>query len=141
LRVVDLCSRYALEERDRRMLEQFRPYLFMMNARSRAQLELNAENLRQARELLDDGLAKIKTFYETTGHADGYDQSSEVRILSDLRAKIVRRLPNDPLDDLRRRLDTALKAERYEDAAHLRDELSRLGSGRDSDNAWREKLA
>jgi hypothetical protein len=113
----------------------------MMNSRSRAQIELNSDNLRQARELLEDGLAKIKSFYDSSGHAEGYDQSNEVRVLTELRAKIVRRLPSDPLDDLRRRLDTALKAERYEDAAHLRDELSRLGAGRQTGDAWSEKRA
>lgn len=139
LRVVDLCSRFALEERDRRMLEQFRPYLLMMNSRARAQTALNDENLRRAREILDDGLASIRSYYESAGHAEGYTQSNEVAILSEIRAKIVRRLPRDPVDDLRRRLETALEAERYEDAAHLRDELARHGVAPRSDNACRQK--
>lgn len=139
MRVVDLCTRYALEERDRRMLEQFRPYLLMMNSRARAQLALDADDLRGARVILDTGLEKIREYYEAAGHAEGYQQSNEVDILCELRSKIVRRLPSDPIDDLRHRLLTALAAERYEDAVHLRDELARRTSDREADDAVRQK--
>src|SRR5262249_37058397 len=34
LRVIDLCSHYAAEEQDRLILEQYRPYIIMMNTRA-----------------------------------------------------------------------------------------------------------
>ena len=39
------------------------------------------------------------------------------------RASIRRKLPVDPMQKLQRRLDRAVKAERYEEAAKLRDEI------------------
>ncbi len=36
LRVLDFCGQFADEEQDRLLLEQYRPYTLMMNARARA---------------------------------------------------------------------------------------------------------
>jgi hypothetical protein len=36
LRVLDLCAKFATDEQDRLILEQYRPYIIMMNARAQA---------------------------------------------------------------------------------------------------------
>src|SRR5215213_8576585 len=50
LRVLDLCSRYAAEEQDRLVLEQYRPYITMMNARAKASLLVKENRFREALE-------------------------------------------------------------------------------------------
>src|SRR3954449_4968329 len=38
LRVLDMCERYAVDEQDRLVLEQYRPYITMMNTRAGASI-------------------------------------------------------------------------------------------------------
>ena len=40
LRLLDLCSKFAMEEQDKLVLEQYRPYITMMNARASAYLTM-----------------------------------------------------------------------------------------------------
>src|SRR5947208_14731973 len=42
LRVLDLCGKFATDEQDRLVLEQYRPYITMMNARAQPSLEMHA---------------------------------------------------------------------------------------------------
>src|SRR5256714_6195941 len=41
LRVLDLCGKYAVNEQDRLWLEQYRPYIMMMNVRAKASMLYN----------------------------------------------------------------------------------------------------
>lgn len=126
LRVVDLCKHYATEEHDQLILEQFRPYLLMMNTRARVHRALNADEPSDARRCLEQGLSMIRRFFEESGRPEAFHRSPEAQVLMDLENKILRRLPPDPVSELRRRLHRAVDAERYEDAARLRDEIERL---------------
>ncbi len=53
-------------------------------------------------------------------------KSHEIQILADMLRQIRRQLPPDPRSLLRRRLRDAVLAERYEEAAHLRDQIVAL---------------
>src|SRR5262245_18875727 len=48
LRVLDLCSAYSQEESDREVLEQYRPYLIMMNTRAQVHLALRKGSFKTA---------------------------------------------------------------------------------------------
>lgn len=126
LRVLDLCAQYADEEQDRLVLEQYRPYVLMMHARARASLEMEAGNHADALREVKSGLRRLKAFFHRFDQEEAYKRSSEARILRRLMRDVKRKLPADPVKDLRRRLSRAVKAERYEEAARLRDELARL---------------
>jgi len=52
--------------------------------------------------------------------------SNEARILLDMLKQIRSQLPADPRDILRKRVAEAVKAEKYEEAASLRDQLGAL---------------
>ena len=52
-----------------------------------------------------------------------YSRSNEVRVLRRFAREIKRKLPVDPVVRLQARLDKAVKAERYEEAARIRDEM------------------
>ena len=126
LRLLDLCGKYAVDEQDRYVLEQYRPYITMMNTRAAASIDFRAKRYQKSLEIVNEGLANLKEFFRKFGQTKAYQHSSEVRILRRLAQDIKKRLPIDPVADLRRRLDRAIKREHYEQAAKLRDELLEL---------------
>jgi excinuclease UvrABC helicase subunit UvrB len=126
IRVLDLCGKYATDESDRIWLEQYRPYITMMNAKASASLLLRDEKTAEAHRVVNDALRSIKKFFIRFGQEQGYKQSNEVRVLRKLRKEISAKLPIDPLDKLNNELQRAIKHERYEDAARLRDEIAKL---------------
>ena len=128
LEVLDLCREFGAEPYDRFILEQYRPYILMMNARAKAHNALDAGAHRAALAHLDAGLSAIRSFFASIGHEEVVDDSHEVNILDDLRRHIEERMPVRPVDRLRRKLDRAVEQERYEEAAQLRDEISKLES-------------
>ena len=126
LRVLDLCGKFADEEQDRLVLEQYRPYIIMMRARAEASI-LQADNKHaEALEAIDQGLADIKSFFARFGQEESYPQCNEVRVLKQFARGIRKKLPVNPMTRLKRKLDAAVKKERYEEAAKIRDKMIQL---------------
>lgn len=123
LQVLELCHRYGASEADRFVLEQYRPYILMMNARAKSLRLLKGGDVRAALYHVRVGLATIRDFYDEAGHPEAYKKCPEARILRKLRRQIKKNLPSDPVVDLKKRLKRALASERYEEAARIRDEL------------------
>ena len=126
LRVLDLCGRFAMEEQDRLVLEQYRPYITMMNARASAYLQLKSGRPAEALRTVESGLKSIKEFFERFGQGEAYGRSNEVRVLKRFAREIRRKLPVNPMDRLQRKLEKAVKKEEYEEAARLRDKIAAL---------------
>ena len=126
LRVLDLCGQFAIDESDRLVLEQYRPYITMMNARASAYLQLKSGRPAEALRTVDAGLKSIKEFFEKFGQEEAYGRSNEVRVLKRFAREIRRKLPVNPMDRLQRKLDKAVKKEEYEEAARLRDKIAAL---------------
>jgi hypothetical protein len=123
LRVLDICSNHAGEEHDRLILEQYRPYIIMMNTRASASLDFKDELFHKALTTVTDGLDQIREFFIRFGQQEAFDKSNEVKILKRFARDIRRKLPVDPLDKLQSKLTRAVKREDYEEAARLRDEI------------------
>lgn len=128
LRVLDLCAQFADDEQDRLVLEQYRPYITMMNVRARASIFFKQERYAEALTIIEEGLVEIQEFFERFGQDAGFEHSNEVRVLKRFAREIKRKLPVDPLAKLRRKLKRAIKDERYEEAAKLRDKIAELES-------------
>jgi len=126
LRVLDLCGKYATDEQDRLVLEQYRPYIIMMNARALASIEFDANNFRRALAIVKRGLKDIRAFFARFGQEEAFGHSNEVRILKRFAREIRRKLPVDPMRKLQIELNRAVKEERYEEAARLRDEIEKM---------------
>jgi len=133
LQVLDLCTKYASEEWDRVVLEQYRPYIAMMNARAKALQAMGAGMFKTALAQVEAGLRTIREFFEQYDRSDAYAQSSEVQILRALRHDIVQRLPIGAVERLERKLQRALREERYEDAARIRDQIRSLQDSAEAD--------
>jgi hypothetical protein len=123
LRVLDLCGKFATDEQDRLILEQYRPYITMMNARAQASIQLEHKQYAEAIKYVEEGMEKIREFYERFGQEEAFAKSNEARVLKRFSREIQRKLPVDPMERLRRKLERAVREERYEDAARLRDEI------------------
>jgi len=123
IRLMDFCSRYAKEDSDRFTLEQYRPYVLMMCARARALLAFRKNRPKAALAAIREGIEGIKDFFRRFGPEQAATESSELAILRAMAKEIEGRIPEDPITKLRKDLAKAVKEERYEDAASLRDQL------------------
>ncbi len=137
LRVLDLCGKYALDEQDQLILEQYRPYITMMNTRAQASIEYREGRIEDALMTIQKGLKRIKAFFARFGQEEIYDDSHEVRTLKRFAREIRKKLPANPIKQLQLKLNRAVKAERYEQAAKLRDEIELLK--RDTSDESQEK--
>jgi hypothetical protein len=125
LRVLDLCGKYALNQEDRLVLEQYRPYIVMMNVRAKASILFNDKKFTPALEVVKEGLEEIKTFFARFDQEDAFSKSNEVKILKKFARDIRKKLPIDPIEKLKSQLEKAVAREEYEHAAKLRDEIKR----------------
>ncbi|HEY7089092.1 MAG TPA: UvrB/UvrC motif-containing protein [Tepidisphaeraceae bacterium] len=125
LKVLDFCGKFAVDEQDRLVLEQYRPYITMMNSRAAASILFKEEKYREALEVVGKGLEKIKEFFTQFGQPEAFTQANEVKVLKQFARDIRKKLPIDPIAKLQSQLDKAVKAEHYEEAARLRDEIKR----------------
>lgn len=135
LRVLDLCGEYAADESDRFVLEQYRPYIIMMNTRAMASLQFKDQQFKKAYQTVTEGLDHIREFFARFGQQEAFDKSNEVKILKRFARDIKRKLPVDPLEKLQGKLKRAIKREDYEQAAKLRDEIQVHQAARGSSGA------
>jgi hypothetical protein len=125
LRLMDFCAAHAADEGDRMMLEQYRPYVLMMCVRARARMAIAENRPKFALATLKNGIEKIAAFYRRFGQEELADEGSEVAILRAMVKEVQGQIPVDPIQRLRKDLAKAVKEERYEEAAKLRDQLNK----------------
>lgn len=124
--VADLCSQYGASETDRMSLEQYRPYVLMMSARSEALDALEHEDFATARRAVTEGLEAIRAFLDKYGQPQLMEASGEAAVLEALLEEIESREPLDPVRALEKSLASAVEEERYEEAARIRDQLQHM---------------
>lgn len=128
LRVLDLVGKYGQDENDRLSLEQYRPYLIMMNTRAQVHLALRQGRFKTALARVEAGLTRIQEIYADAGVEDALEESTEAGILMSLQKEIRARMPADPVAKLETELEKAVDEERYEDAAVLRERIEAMRS-------------
>ena len=126
LRAMDFLAMYAREESDRVAMEQYRPYVVMMLTRARARRSAERGNHQDALGTLRRGIERIKRTYQRMGQEELVDESGELAVLRAMIKEFESQVPVDPTARLRGELDKAIREERYEDAATIRDQLKGL---------------
>ena len=126
LQLLDLVRAYAVEESDRMSLEQFRPYVIMMNTRARACLALEDRTFDRALEIIDGGIEQIEEFLRSIDRSELIEGCREIIFLQEWSERIRNNRPLSREERLRRELRVAVEAENYERAAQLRDEIRTL---------------
>ena len=122
LDVLDLCHHFADEAHDRNIMEQYRPYILMMQGRSRACRAMKEGFPKTALAYLKATLRRVLELYPKPLGRRSYEAQVLIAMIRELRHGI----PLDPLTKLRRELRRAVAAEQYERAANLRDELTAM---------------
>lgn len=128
LAAFDLVKAYAERPEDVAALEQYRPYLIRMNRSAVALALLQDDRHDDARETIEDGIRNLDELEEV--HTVVFQQELERArsmlegMLKDIRAQHAR-APNE-IEKLRHELAQAVREERYEDAARLRDTIRRI---------------
>lgn len=136
--LLDLCRKYAREESDRVALEQYRPYLIMMNTRAEVHLLLREGRFKTALARVDAGLTGIREVV-SDGEDDEFEELTEVSILASLRHEIAARMPMDPIERLEAELEKAVEEERYEEASVLRTRIEAMRNNAPTANRKRRK--
>jgi len=128
LGIFDLCRDYALEPDDRMSLEEFRPYVLMMDARARAYEALEDGEPSSALAHVNRGIVAIKGHLGSGSTPEAIGASEELKILRGMAQELSQRVPPDSVLVTRKALRDAVEQERFEDAARLRDALKHLNN-------------
>jgi hypothetical protein len=123
LDVLDICARYGKTDYDRMCLEQYRPYIFMMQTRAKSCEALRKGFVQTAIALLRGGIRQLASQFPAEHRKKAIRESHEIGILLEMIRQIKGQLPPDPRLTLRQQIKAAVRDERYEEAARLRDEL------------------
>ena len=110
----------------RQAIVRWLPYAAMMQARAQSAIAVERRDVRGALKLVQSAQRLLKRHYRKHGGESAYDTSAEVKSLKTVVRQLRRRLPESPMRRLRRQLRIAIELERYEQAALLRDRISRL---------------
>ena len=129
LYLFDLIKDYAVDDSDRLSLEQFRPYVIMMNTRARACLLLDERDFDSALDMIDDGILRIEDFLREVDREELIENCREIIFLQEWSERIRNNRPLTTEERLRRELRLAVEAENYEKAAELRDQLNSMVVG------------
>jgi len=105
-------------------LEQFRPYVIMMNTRARASIELERGDFAAALRQIERGREKIADLFTGTPEsADAVERSPEIAFLDEWMEEIRARQPMTKLEKMQKEMESAIANEAYERAAELRDAI------------------
>jgi len=126
IQVFDFVRAYAAEEDDRFLLEQYRPYVIMMNTRAKAYQYLGGEDTQDAIEILITGINQIRGFFEEIEQTELIEECDEIQLLRRMAEDLLWEATGDPLSRLKEEMKQAVAREDYEQAAVLRDEIRRL---------------
>lgn len=102
-------------------MEQFRPYVTMMNTRARASIELERGDFAAAERQIERGREKIMDAYKNLGTPETGPTSPEIAFLDEWLNEVRAKRPLTKLEKLRKEMDDAIAREAYERAAELRD--------------------
>ena len=127
LAIFDLTRDHALERTDRLSLEEFRPYVLMMDARSHAYGAMEEGAVASAIAHVNRGIMHIKGHFEGWNQPEAITRSEELKILRSLGQKLSAEMPQNSLIVTRKALRAAIEQERFEEAARLRDALKNQG--------------
>jgi hypothetical protein len=126
LQLFDMIKQYAQEEIDRLGMEQFRPYVLMMNTRARACLSLEDRKFDQALNQIDEGIYQIEEFLREIEREELIENCREIVFLQEWSERIRTNRPLSREEQLRQELRSAVETENYERAAQIRDEIRSL---------------
>lgn len=143
LRLFAFVREHARNDQDKLQFDQWRPYVAMMHARAVATPLIELEQWVAAIGVIEAGIRGIERFLDEYGQTEKASQVGELVFLQRWRDEIVAQhgevatelqrpdtdaapAADDTIGKLRAQFNEAIREERYEDAAKLRDRLRAL---------------
>ncbi len=123
LEMFEFVSKHSASEDAAWAVEQFTPYVRMMNTRAKATIAIEREDIPEAVKLIEKGMEKTRAFYTDSGNAEMESQSPELTFLGEWLEEIRSKQPLTKLEKMQREMDKAIASEAYEKAAELRDAI------------------
>jgi len=102
-------------------LQQFRPYVLMMNTRAKASILLGQGKFAEAIAEIERGREAIVDFLQQSNFPELVSKSSEIAFLDEWLEEVKAKRPLSKLEVMQREMQTAIAKELYERAAELRD--------------------
>ncbi|MFZ5832160.1 MAG: UvrB/UvrC motif-containing protein [Planctomycetota bacterium] len=136
LRLFGFVRAHVGDDRIKVQFDQWRPYVTMMHTRAVATPLLEARQHGPALDLIDEGIGAIRDFLDEYHQEDRASECVELVGLEQWREEILSTQKDlaethsqSVVQVLRQRMERAIAAEEFEEAARLRDEIRRLTSG------------
>ena len=107
-------------------LQQFRPYVLMMNTRAKASIFLGQGKFSEAIGEIKRGRGAILEFFQRSHFPELAAKSSEIHFLDDWLKEVAAKRPRSKIEIMESEMETAVAKELYERAAELRDAINRL---------------
>jgi hypothetical protein len=107
-------------------LQQFRPYVLMMNTRAKASIFLGQGQFAEAIAEIERGRDAIVDFLQQSNFPELVSKSSEIAFLDEWLEEVKAKRPLSKLEIMQREMETAIAKELYERAAELRDAIKLL---------------
>jgi hypothetical protein len=133
LRLFAFVRAFADDDRLKLQFDQWRPYVLMMHTRAAATPLLRKKAYREAFRAIDAGIEAIRDFLDEYNQSHRAEECMELVSLERWRDEllvqdeaIAAAEPKRKIQLLKQRLERAIEAEEFEDAARLRDEIRAL---------------
>ena len=130
LEMFDFVTKHSTSDELSWSVEQFTPYVRMMNTRAKAAIAIEREDFIEAVHLIEKGMQKIRDFYGATDNPEMADHSPELSFLQEWLDEVRGKKPVTKLEKMQREMDQAIATEAYERAAELRDAIKALTTRR-----------
>ena len=124
-----MCQDYAECEEDKQIAYQFLVFVKAHRVQARALAALEREDHTEALMEIRSGIVDIEETLERQGQLDTLDESSELRWLKEWEAEVEKSRPRSLEEKLAEDLAEAVRQDKFELAASLRDRLRNLGGG------------
>jgi tetratricopeptide (TPR) repeat protein len=111
-------------------LQQFRPYVLMMNTRAKASILLAQGKFAEAIGEIERGREAITDFLQQSNFPELVSKSAEIAFLDEWLEEVKSKRPLSKLEVMQREMETAIAKELYERAAELRDAIKLLKTQR-----------
>mgnify|MGYP002623917877 CR=1 FL=1 len=131
LDIIDLVGEYAEDDDDAWQFTQLYPQMLVLNTRGRVDLCRKAGDHAAERSIVELAISDLETYYREQYDAPPAPDAPPPKELADLRelqGEGEKQRPRSEAEALSEEIDEALRAENYERAANLRDQLNRLRS-------------
>lgn len=124
LRLMDFCLDHSSDPHWTAAHEQYRPFVMFHRIQAATLLELEEEDAESAVREWERGVKELKEIFRQRGEEQGEEEQELLERLEELRDSLIDQF--DSRHKLQLRMEQAIAAEHYEEAARIRDELAGL---------------